>query len=145
MFKHKKKKTGCETPEFRSRVTMPPVRPAKPNPNFGWQPQYTSTQNPPSPPTSGSNAVKHPERGVRIKGNTIDDVCDLNIVDMIESFKSYQFICSMCGKIVSPEVKVNQDGTLEMTSETGELRGGLGNKVIKNHICNKCMQNISFL
>lgn len=39
MFKRKKKKTGCETPEFRSKVPMPPVRP-------------------PKPPTSGSNAVK---------------------------------------------------------------------------------------
>ena len=35
----RKKKTGCETPEFRSKVSMPPVRP-------------------PKPPTSGSNAVK---------------------------------------------------------------------------------------
>ncbi len=39
MFKRKKKKTGCETPEFKSNVPMPPVRP-------------------PKPPTSGSNAVK---------------------------------------------------------------------------------------
>ena len=39
MFKRKKKKTGCETPEFRSKVPMPPVKP-------------------PKPPTSGSNAVK---------------------------------------------------------------------------------------
>lgn len=58
MFNLKKKKTGCETPEFRSKVPMPPVKPSKPNPNFGHQPQYASTQNPPSPPTSGSNAVR---------------------------------------------------------------------------------------
>ena len=31
MFKRKKKKTGCETPEFRSKVPMPPVKPAKPS------------------------------------------------------------------------------------------------------------------
>lgn len=29
MFKRKKKKTGCETPEYRS-PTMPPIKPAKP-------------------------------------------------------------------------------------------------------------------
>ncbi len=121
MFKRKKKKTGVQTPEYR-----------RPTP-------------PPPPPTSGSNAVKPPQRGLRIKGNPIDDVCDINIVDIIETFKSQQFICSICGKIISPEVKVNQDGTIEMTSETGELRGGLGNKVIKNHICGKCMKNISFI
>ena len=46
-----KKKTGCETPEFRKPTRVP-------NPNFGYQPEYTSTQNPPSPPTSGSNAQK---------------------------------------------------------------------------------------
>jgi hypothetical protein len=116
-----KKKTGVQTPEFR-----------KPTP-------------PPPPPTSGSNAVKPPERGLRIKVDPIDDVCNINIVDIIEVFKSQQFICSMCEKIVSPEVKVNQDGMLEMTSETGELRGGLGNKVIKNHICSECMKKISFI
>lgn len=125
MFKHKKKKTGCETPEYRC-PTMPPVKPPKPQ-------------------TSGSNAVKPPERGFRIKVNPIDDACDINIVDIIETFKSQQFICSMCGKVISPEVKVNQDGSIEMTSETGEIRGGLGNKVIKNHVCSKCMKNISFI
>lgn len=119
-FKRKKKKTGCQTPEFR-----------KPTP--------------PPPPKGRSSAVKPPERGIRIKINPVDDVCDLNIVDIIEAFKYNQFVCSMCGKVISPEVKVNQDGTIEMTSETGEISGGLGNKVIKNHICSKCMQNISFI
>jgi hypothetical protein len=38
MFK-RKKKTGCETPEYRSKVPMPPVKP-------------------PKPPTSESNAQK---------------------------------------------------------------------------------------
>lgn len=38
MFKRKKNKTGCETPEYRC-PTMPPVKP-------------------PKPPTSGSNAAK---------------------------------------------------------------------------------------
>ena len=89
--------------------------------------------------------MKPPERGLRIKVDPIDDVCDLNITDIIEAFKSQQFVCSMCGKVVSPEVKVNQDGAIEMTSETGEIRGGLGNKVIKNHICIKCMKNVSFI
>jgi hypothetical protein len=78
MFNHKNKKTGCETPEFRSKVPMPPVRPAKPNPNFGWQPQYTSTQNPPSPPTSGSNAVK-PNQNYILPNSikVITDTCPL--------------------------------------------------------------------
>lgn len=121
MFKRKKKKTGCETPELR-----------KPTP-------------PPPPPTSGSNAATPPERGLRTKCNPIDDVCDLDINDIIEIFKSQQFVCSMCGTVVSPEVKVNQNGAIEMTSETGEIRGGLGNKVIKNHVCIKCMKNVSFI
>ncbi len=29
MFERKKKKTGCETPEFRSTVPMPPIKPAR--------------------------------------------------------------------------------------------------------------------
>lgn len=70
---------------------------------------------------------------------------ELNIDYIIELFKSQQFICSICGKIVSPEVIVNQNGTIDMTIETGELRGGLGNKVIKNHICKKCIQNMSLI
>lgn len=50
MFKRKKQKTGCETPEYR-RPTMPP------NPNLVWQPTKSSDTKPPKPPTSGSNAV----------------------------------------------------------------------------------------
>lgn len=133
-----KKKTGVQTHEYR-RPALPP------NPNLGWQPTKSSDAKLLKPPTSGSNAVKPPERGFRIKVNPIDDACDINIVDIIETFKSQQFICSICGKVISPEVKVNQDGSIEMTSETGEIRGGLGNKVIKNHVCSKCMQNISFI
>lgn len=51
MFKRKKKKMGCETPEYR-RPTLPP------NPNLGWQPTKSSGTKPPKPPTSGSNAQK---------------------------------------------------------------------------------------
>lgn len=51
MFKRKKKKTGCETPEYR-RSTLPP------NPNLGHQPTKSSGTKPPNPPTSGSNAQK---------------------------------------------------------------------------------------
>ena len=31
MFNRKKKKTGCETPEFRSKIPMPPINPAREN------------------------------------------------------------------------------------------------------------------
>ncbi len=51
MFKRKKKKTGCETPEFK-KTTLPP------NHNFGWQPTKSLDTKPPKPPTSGSNVVK---------------------------------------------------------------------------------------
>ena len=30
MFKRKKKKIGCKTPEFRSKVPMPPINPPQP-------------------------------------------------------------------------------------------------------------------
>lgn len=52
MFKRKKKKTGCETPEYRC-LTMPPVKP-------------------PKPPTSGSNAFK--SSPVTILSNNIGTV-----------------------------------------------------------------------
>ena len=48
MFKRKKKKTGCGTPEFRSKVPMPPVKPARLNPNLGWQPTDPTNTNPPN-------------------------------------------------------------------------------------------------
>lgn len=111
--------TESKTPRFR-KPTVPP--------------QY----NPPPMPQ-----VKPPKRGYRIRINPIDDVCDINIVDIIELFKSHQFICSMCGNIVSPEIEANQDNTINMITETGELRGGIGNKVLKDRICKKCIRNLS--
>ena len=53
MFKRKKKKTGCETPEFRKPAPPPPPPTSgsnayKPTIYYcGHQPSYTSTQNPP--------------------------------------------------------------------------------------------------
>lgn len=84
MFKCKKKKTDCETPEFRSKVPIPPVKPAKPNPNFGYQPQHTSTQNPSPPPTSGSNVVKPNPTYVPL--------------DSIKKLCPYELLCDYCTK-----------------------------------------------
>lgn len=72
MFKRKKKKTGCQTPEFRKPTPPPPI------PNFGWQPTKSSGTTPPSPPTSGSNAVK-PNQNYILPNNikVITDTCPL--------------------------------------------------------------------
>ena len=113
MFKRKKKKTGCETPEFRSKVPMPPVKP-------------------PPPPTSGSNAVKPnpsyvppasikkscpyetpcgwctkwdkkcdnkigPERGQRVNINPIDDAIDEPLETLVNkactSESDHEWVC----------------------------------------------------
>ena len=73
MFKRKKKKTGCETPEYRW-PTMPPVKPpkpptsgsnaVKPNLNWGHQPTYTSTQNPPNVFSTVTKPAKEKENKI---------------------------------------------------------------------------------
>ena len=56
MFNRKKKKTGIQTPELRSKVPMPPIKPTRPNPNYvppaSVKPQYTT------PPPIPANNIK---------------------------------------------------------------------------------------
>ena len=77
MFKRKKKKMGCETPEYR-RPTLPP------NPNLGYQPTEPISTKPPSPPTSGSNAVKPSNVGSSVQRS--------------KQFCPYETPCGYCTK-----------------------------------------------
>ena len=86
MFKHKKKKTGCETPTY-SRFSMAPepTRPSKPNPNYvppasvrpknelctyetpcGWCTKWDKK----------CDKKIGPERGQRVNINPVDDAID---------------------------------------------------------------------
>ena len=76
MFKRKKKKTGCETPEYRC-PTMPPVRP-------------------PKPPTSGSNAVKPSELLNMLKASPVTILP--NDISTVTIMCQYETPCGWCCK-----------------------------------------------
>jgi hypothetical protein len=64
-----------------------------------------------------------------------------NISKVIEVFKSGQYICSCCGKIISPTLDVSQ-GNLRITMDSADLRGGVGNHILLDHICSDCKDRI---
>lgn len=84
MFNRKKKKTGCETPEFRSKVPMPPVKPAKEKENktmYGLNPitMQCTYSTPCGYCTKWDKKCDKkigPGRGQRVNINPIDDAID---------------------------------------------------------------------
>jgi len=49
------------------------------------------------------------------------------------------YTCSCCGKLIKPKVSIIND---EATSKIDkyEIKGGIGNKTLKNNICSECIE-----
>ena len=65
-----------------------------------------------------------------------------HINQMLEIYKHSTYICSVCGNIIFPEVDFD-DGHINIHSESCDLRGGKGNKVLKKNVCEHCRKKIS--
>ena len=46
--------------------------------------------------------------------------------------------CNCCGKLIEPKISTKNGETISKI-EKGEIRGGLGNKILKDNICTECM------
>ena len=62
----------------------------------------------------------------------------------VESIKKICYVCSKCGEIIFPDITQNDDGTINTSIEKSQIRGGLGNKVVKDNICNNCLEKSRF-
>lgn len=70
----------------------------------------------------------------------IDD--DKELVGKVNRTKC-GYVCSVCGKKILPKIRqVGQELVCEL--EDGQIRGGLGNKVIKNHVCRDCIEKMIY-
>lgn len=136
MFKHKKKKTGCITPEFR-RPTPPP--PPKSGSNVVKPPNTTSSIQPPKQQCSYETPCgwctkwdkkcdkKIPERGLRAKGNFIEDAIDssdaMNVINQ-----------------AIDEIKL-LDNIFETDKYSDSVYSGFRKEVCADCPCTECMQS----
>lgn len=65
---------------------------------------------------------------------------NLDIVLLV--FKSETFVCSVCGEIVFPKV-IESDGNVSIETTRAELRGGIGNRLLRGDVCEKCAEYCS--
>lgn len=65
----------------------------------------------------------------------------MELKDLLVNLEFNSYICSMCDKKVYPIIKnVDLENlTLESEQTKYDLRGGLGNKILKDNICPICM------
>lgn len=56
------------------------------------------------------------------------------------AFKSETFVCSVCGEIVFPKV-IESDGNVFIETTRAELRGGIGNRLLRGDVCEKCAES----
>lgn len=61
---------------------------------------------------------------------------------IIYSIRNLTYICSMCGYIVFPSVNVLFN-EVEVTQDKSDIRGGKGNKIIYNNVCNECRNKLT--
>lgn len=65
----------------------------------------------------------------------------LSYIEILQAIDSNTFICSMCGKKIYPvitDVDLEKE-TMSTVTSNNQIRGGLGNGVLKNNICDQCV------
>ena len=67
------------------------------------------------------------------------DVPISNLDAVLLAFKSETFVCSVCGEIVFPRV-IENDGNISVENNRAELRGGIGNCLLRGNVCEKCAE-----
>lgn len=78
-------------------------------------------------------------------GETSLDMVLSNAVELfLDTYKEGTFVCDVCGKIVYPKVTTNEHGIF-IESESAEIRGGLGNHVMKKRVCKNCLNTLSVM
>lgn len=55
-----------------------------------------------------------------------------------QSIKEQAYICSHCGKIIFPQVDWENK---EINQDKCQIRGGIGNKIMKDNICRQCAKD----
>ncbi len=59
-----------------------------------------------------------------------------------KTIENNTFTCEICRKTIIPKVTVNGH-VISVESERTELRGGLGNKILKRNICSECARRMT--
>lgn len=59
----------------------------------------------------------------------------------LQLYESGTFVCDVCGETIYPKVLVNCHGIF-VESTKSEIRGGLGNYVLKKNVCESCEQEM---
>lgn len=58
--------------------------------------------------------------------------------ELYNLIKQNTYICSCCGNIIFPAIKNN-----EISQDKNNIRGGLGNKILKENVCNECVNKFA--
>lgn len=73
---------------------------------------------------------------------------DINITEetaeLLKWFNAGTFICNMCGRIIYPKVTIDRYG-ISVVDERAEIRGGLGNHILKKNVCNECIHKMQIM
>lgn len=58
-----------------------------------------------------------------------------------QSITTGTFTCDICKEVIFPKVTVNEHGIFVESSKS-EIRGGLGNRVLKKNVCEDCERKL---
>lgn len=77
-----------------------------------------------------------------IKSQPAENVFDREqLENVLKVYKNSTYICSVCGNIIFPKVEF-ENGKVNMTTESCDLRGGLGNQILKKNVCKSCKDKL---
>lgn len=64
--------------------------------------------------------------------------------ELLQAIKNDTYTCTVCGETIYPIIKgVDvENGVLDITNTSACIRAGFGNKIIKENICNDCINKM---
>lgn len=69
------------------------------------------------------------------------------VIHILRNVKDYTYVCDLCGNVIFPGITFNnkcgtKDVTIEITQQTSAVVGGLGNRIIKDGVCDNCLRRM---
>lgn len=63
------------------------------------------------------------------------------IMSLYDSIRQNTYTCDICKSIIFPEIITSGDNGYDVITTYTQIRGGIGNAVIHDHVCDECVKS----
>ena len=69
---------------------------------------------------------------------------DKDIAELLRAYSNQTYVCYQCKRIIFPQVTMVGDGVINIDSNSNQIRGGKGNRLVADCVCKECAERMSW-